>query len=186
MQIKNSSENYGLTTIFLHWLMAILIIAMLCLGLYMTGLISGPQKLKLYGLHKALGVSILMLVTLRLMWRLSNIIPRLPTAMPIWEKKATHITHFFLYLCMFALPMTGWLMSSAAGRPVSFFGLFTLPTLMLPDKQILHLLKNAHEYLAYVLIAIVCLHVLAALKHHFIDKDNILNRMLRSLHTARI
>jgi len=159
--------------------MAVLIVTMLCLGLYMTSLILSPQKLTLYGWHKELGVSVLMLAVLRAAWRLMRVIPAFPSSMPQWEKLAAHASHLALYGFMFMLPITGWLMSSAAGFPISFFGLFTLPTIIHSNKYLQSFFKTTHEYLAYALIALLCLHVLAALKHHFIDKDEILKRILK-------
>lgn len=178
MRILNTENNYGIINILLHWLMALLIIGMLCLGLYMTGLVASPQKFKLYGWHKEVGTLILMLVILRVIWRIANIMPSLPTHLPYWQILAARVSHFALYFFMFALPITGWLMSSAAGFPVSFFGLFVLPDLIAPHEHLKHLLAEAHKWLAYGLITVICIHVLAALKHHFIDKDNILRRML--------
>lgn len=176
MQIKNSATRYGLVAIILHWVMTILIIGMLSLGLYMTDLPIGMQKLKFYGWHKEFGVLVLMLVTLRITWRASNITPMLN--IPTWEKIAARITHWLFYGLMFALPITGWTMSSAAGIPVSFFGWFTLPNLAAPNPALMHLLEDVHSFLAFTLIGAIVLHLCAALKHHFYDKDDILKRML--------
>jgi cytochrome b561 len=177
--MKNVTNSYGLVAILLHWLMAVLIITMLSLGLYMTSLILSPQKLTLYGWHKALGVCVLLLAVLRVIWRLVHVMPVFPSSMPRWEKRAARATHLALYGFMFMLPLTGWLMSSASGFPVSFFGWFTLPTLIHPNKYLQSFFKMTHAYLAYALIALLCLHVMAALKHHFIDKDDILKRILK-------
>lgn len=176
MQIRNNNERYGSIAISLHWLVALLIIGLLSLGLYMTSLPLGPQKLKLYGWHKATGLAVLALVLYRLFWRFINITPEL--LLPWWEKLAAQLMHWGLYGLMIAMPLTGWLMSSAAGFPVSFFGLFTVPSLMPANDEWRHLFASMHEYLAYVLIAAITLHILAALKHHFINKDTILRRIL--------
>ena len=176
MIIRNTKTQYGIPSISLHWLMAILIITQLSLGLYMVGLPVSIQKLKFYAWHKQIGILILMIVIIRLSWRLLNITPTL-SLLPWWEKFAARSVHWALYIFMFFLPITGWLLSSAAGIPPSFFGLFVLPNLIAPNEELRYLLTETHEILAYSLIAILCLHIAAALKHHFIDKDNILRRM---------
>ena len=174
-QLKNTQEAFGYIAILLHWIMAILIIALLILGLYMTSLPVGLQKLKLYGWHKELGVLALALVMLRILWRMSNITPAL--LLPKWEVIAARMTHLTFYFLMISLPLTGWMMSSAAGLPVSFFGLFVLPDLVSPNENLRMILQVSHEWLGYAMIAFICLHVAAALKHHFINKDDILRRM---------
>ncbi|TAK75717.1 MAG: cytochrome b [Gammaproteobacteria bacterium] len=179
MLIKNTTQNYGIVAILFHWIMAILIIGMLALGLYMTGLPKSLEKFQLIGWHKEYGILILMLAVLRVAWRLSNLLPSL-TTLPTWERLAARLTHFLLYVAMFIMPLTGWMMSSAAGYSVSFFGLFTLPDLIGTNKDLAHTISEIHEYTAYALIALIILHVLAALKHYWIDKDNIMQRMLSS------
>lgn len=176
MPIKNSEQAYGTVAKSLHWIIAIIMIGMLCLGLYMTRLPLSLEQVKLIGWHKEIGVIVLALAFIRIAWRLLNVTPLL--SLPWLEKFAARAIHWAFYGFMFALPITGWLMSSAAGFPVSFFGLFTLPDLIAPNETLRHLLAETHKWLAYGLIATICLHVAAALKHHFIDKDDILRRML--------
>jgi cytochrome b561 len=177
MLFKNSQDRYGLPAIIFHWLMALIIIGMLCLGLYMTGLPKGLQKLKFYGWHKEFGILILMLVSLRLGWRMSNVSPSMPSHLAVWQRFAAYAAHYALYFFMFTMPLTGWLLSSSAGVSVSFFGLFVMPDLMAPDKAWHEVFEFAHEWLAYGLIATICVHAAAALQHHFYYKDNILRRM---------
>lgn len=176
MRIKNDHLHYGALTISLHWLIALLIIGMLSLGLYMVDLPIGVQKIKFYGWHKAFGTLVLALGIIRLLWRINNITPELN--IPRWERLAARTMHWALYGFMLIMPITGWLMSSAAGFPVSFFGLFTLPDLIAPNEELRNFFGLAHEYLAYLLIAAIVIHIAAALKHHFIDKDDILRRMI--------
>ncbi|RUR11128.1 cytochrome b [Legionella sp. km772] len=142
----------------------------------MTDLPIGIQKLKLYGLHKAFGILVLILAILRIIWRLSNKTPSLN--IPKLELIAARLAHLALYILMLAMPISGWLMSSAAGLAPSFFGLFTLPNLVAPNDELREWFAFVHEWLAYGLIAIISVHTLAALKHHFIDKDDILRRMI--------
>ncbi|MCA0402295.1 MAG: cytochrome b [Proteobacteria bacterium] len=175
MQIKNSKNHFGLVAIIFHWLMAILLIGLLTLGLYMVGLPISLEKLKFYGWHKEYGILALILVTLRIIWRLANITPQL--SLPLLEKIAARAVHWAFYGFMFAMPITGWLITSAAGIPASFFGLFNLPSLIAARPDSLELFEAIHKWIAYGLIVTIILHTLAALKHHFINKDDILRRM---------
>lgn len=175
MRIKNDKEHFGVISVLLHWIMAIIIISMLAIGLYMVDLPSGNPKFELYGWHKAFGILVLMLATLRLLWRMSNTTPALE--LPWYERLGARFAHFALYLLMICMPLSGWLMSSAGGYPTSFFGLFNLPNLVAPNEELHELFEEIHEWLAYGLISLIVIHTLGALKHHFIDKDNILKRM---------
>lgn len=176
MRLKNSEQRFGWMAMGLHWLMALLIIGMLSLGIYMVDLPISLQKLKLYGWHKEYGFIILALAVFRLYWRLTNINPRL--SLPFLEQIAARLVHFAFYGFLFAMPITGWLLTSATGIPTSFFGLFTIPNLIGPNKELLEWFGWIHQWLAYALIAAIIVHTLAALKHHFYDKDDILRRML--------
>jgi cytochrome b561 len=177
MRIKNTERRYGIVTISLHWLMAILIIGLVAVGLYMTRIPISLEKLKLYGWHKEYGILVLMLAMLRIVWRIGNISPLLPDTLPLWQKFGAHAVHWAFYGFMFALPITGWLLTNAAGLPVSFFGLFVLPDPISADPNLQHLFTEIHKWLAYGLILTFCAHVGAALKHHFINKDDILRRI---------
>ncbi len=176
MQIKNTENHFGLVAILFHWIMAVLIIGMLCVGLYMVSLPPNDEKIQLYTWHKQIGVLILMLVSLRLFWRIINITPRL--SIPWIEKITARIVHWMFYGLMFAMPLTGWLLSSSVNKPPSFFGLFTLPNLIEPNPELTPIFGFLHEWFAYSLIALIILHILASFKHHFIDKDDILKRMI--------
>lgn len=176
MRIRNTKERYGVVAILLHWVLAVLMIGLIILGLYMVELPISLEKLKLYGWHKEYGFLVLALAIIRVIWRLTNITPHL--ALPLWEEIAARSVHWIFYGFMFALPITGWLITSAAGLPASFFGLVTLPNLVSPNEELRLLFQEMHEWLGYALIAVIGLHVAAALKHHFIDKDDILRRMI--------
>jgi len=176
MQIRNSKNHFGIIAISLHWIIAILIIGLLALGLYMVTLPINLQKLKLYGWHKEYGFLVLFLAIFRIVWRLGNQMPDL--ALPLLERIAARSMHWAFYVFMFAMPITGWLITSSAGLPASFFGLFTLPNLVAADEHNRALFEWVHQWLGYALIAAIALHTAAALKHHFINKDDILRRML--------
>jgi cytochrome b561 len=177
MRIKNTESRYGIIALLFHWVMALIIISLLAVGLYMHSLPIGALKLRLYGLHKEFGMLVLMLVMLRIVWRIGNITPLLPAITPPWQKLAAHAVHWAFYGFMFAMPITGLLMTAAAGLPASFFGLFVVPNFIAPNHDLQHLFKEMHEWLAYGLIATLCAHIGAALKHHFINKDDILRRI---------
>lgn len=177
MMIKNTGEYYGIVAQLLHWLMVVLLAAMVAIGFTMDSL-HGPLKIQVIGIHKATGIVILFLAVLRLLWRSINKTPSLPASMAAYEKLGAHLVHWLLYGMMFFLPLTGWMMSSAAGFPVSVYGFFTMPTIITPDKPLRHMFGEWHETGVVVFLVIVSLHVLAALLHHFYHKDNILKRMV--------
>lgn len=173
------NTSYTKTAMLLHWLIALLIVGSFALGVTMTD-IPGitPTKLKYFSWHKWLGVTILGLVCLRLLWRLTHTAPPYPASMAVWQQKGASGLHGLLYLLMFANPISGYLYSLAAGVPVVYLGLIPLPVLIAPDQELKELLKTVHYALNMTLLAAVSLHVLATLKHHFIDRDGIFKRIL--------
>lgn len=173
------TQRYTLTAIFLHWTMAILIVAGFALGVTMVD-IPGitPTKLKYFSWHKWLGVTVLALASLRLLWRLFHPVPPHASTLPAWQKRASEVTHFLLYVLIFAVPVSGYFYSLAAGVPVVYLGLIPLPVLIETNQELKPILKEVHYWLNVALLAAVCLHVAAALKHYFIDRDDVLQRML--------
>lgn len=173
--MKNS--NYTWPAISFHWLIAIGIFICFPIGMYMEDLKLSPLKLQLISYHKWLGVTIFGLLVLRIIWRSFNKPPALPSIMPKWQIGLSHATHLALYLLMIAIPVSGWLMSSAKGYTTVYLGIFPLPDLLEKDKALGHNLAELHEILNYVLLLLVGLHIVAAIKHHIIDRDDILTRM---------
>jgi cytochrome b561 len=173
-----SSQSYTQVAIALHWVIATVILCNLALGLYMHDLPLSPLKLRLYSYHKWIGITILMLVVLRLAWRLSHRVPSLPPAMPPWQRSAATVSHVMLYVLTLMIPISGWLLSSAAGVKVMYLGVLPIPDLIGKDKALADQLKLTHEWLNYLMLLVIALHVAAALKHHFIDRDDVLMRML--------
>ncbi len=171
------SATYTRTAKSLHWLMALLLIGLLALGFYMHDLPLSPEKLQLYAWHKWAGVSAFLLVLLRLSWRLAHTPPPLPASMPRTMQLAAHAGHLLLYVLMLAIPLTGWLMSSAKGFQTVWFGVLPIPDLIGKDKATGELLALVHKSLNLLFVAVIVGHVGAALKHHFIDKDGLLDRM---------
>ena len=171
--------RYTKTAMLLHWLIAILIIGAFTMGLVMTD-IPGftPTKLKYYSWHKWAGVTVLALAALRLLWRRANRPPAHPAGMPAWQIRAADVTHVALYVLMFAVPLSGYFFSLAAGYPVVYFSKFPLPVLIGPDPVLRETLRGLHYWLNMLLAGLVALHVLAALKHLLIDRDGIMQRML--------
>lgn len=170
--------TYTTTAIALHWAVALLIFFAWPLGVYMGDLPLSPQKLQYFSWHKWAGVTVFMLALIRLAWRAGHPPPGLPTAMPEWQRKAAIGLHHLLYLLILVIPITGWLMSSAKGFQTVWFGVLPLPDLLGKDKALGELLEEVHETLNMVLLALVLAHVAAALKHHLVDRDDVLTRML--------
>jgi cytochrome b561 len=179
--LTSTGHRYGFVAITLHWTMAALLIALLMLGLYMVSLPDAGfdvRKINLILIHKQLGILALALAAARMAWRISNPLPALVSTIPDWQKFVARFVHLLFYALMFALPITGWLMSSAAGIPVSFFGLFSLPDYLSYDDYLFKSFIAIHKWLAYGLIFLVLLHAGAALGHHFVLKDETLKKML--------
>jgi cytochrome b561 len=172
-------ERYTSTAIWLHWLIAALIVAAFALGLTMVD-IPGltPTKLKYFSWHKWLGVTVLLLACARLLWRLSHAAPPYPQAMPPWQRWSAASLHKLLYILIFAVPLSGYFYSLAAGVPVVYLGLVPLPVLIGADPELKPVLKALHYWLNVGLLACVSVHVLAALKHALIDRDTVMRRML--------
>jgi cytochrome b561 len=171
-----TNSRYTRTAIALHWLLALALLGSFSVGLYMHELPISPQRLKLYNWHKWAGICILALSALRLLWRLTHR-PPADLPMPAWQRRASHAAHGLLYVLFFAVPLAGWAYSSAAGFPIVVFGVLPLPDFVSPDKALAEAIKPLHATLAFVLAGVVVLHVAAALKHHFIDRDGLLDRM---------
>lgn len=179
--IENTEDGYGIVAIALHWSMALLMIGLAALGLYMVTLPDAgfdTKKITLILYHKEFGMLALVLFALRLGWRFTQVLPKLAPHLPDWQMLAARFVHLCFYALMFALPITGWLMSSAAGIPVSFFGLFTLPDFIHRNDHLFARFIDIHKWLGYALIVLIAVHVGAALRHHFILKDDTLRRML--------
>ena len=171
-------ERYNSFAKLLHWTVGVTIIALLALGLYMVGMDHSDTRMQLYGLHKAVGVLVLGVMIIRVFWRIASQYPKSLATHKKWEKVLSKIVHGVLYVMAFSMPLSGWAMSSSYGYPVSMFGLFELPLLIEKDVLLGEDLALIHEIGGYALIAIIVLHVLGALKHHIIDKDNTIKRML--------
>ncbi|MGE4072602.1 MAG: cytochrome b [Lysobacterales bacterium] len=173
------NQSYGTVARALHWLMALLLILQWLVG----------EKPKLFGgmsLHFSLGLSLLLLVMIRLAWRVTHPAPPPPEAAPRWERFIARVMHYAWYLLMIALPVSGILNRQLGGKTTSWFGLIDFPAWLSPDKYWAHQLEELHETLATVFLVLLALHVAAALKHHFIDRDGVLRGMLAGTGGARL
>jgi cytochrome b561 len=173
----SAAMRYSTPAVVLHWLMALLIFVGFPLGLTMVDLPLSPDKLKLYSYHKWIGVTVFLLVAVRLGWRLAHTPPPLPERIAAWQRRAGAVVHGLLYLLMIAIPLSGWLMSSAKGFQTVWFGVLPLPDLIGKDKALGELLAEGHKFLNFTLLGLVVLHVGAALQHHFIEGLPFLQRM---------
>ncbi len=170
--------RYTVTAIGLHWLMAFLLIGLFVVGIYMSELSLSPWKLRIYSWHKWAGVTAFLLVLVRIVWRLTHRPPSLYADIPAPMQMAAQAGHRLLYLLMIAIPLSGWLMSSAKGFQTVYFGVLPIPNLLGKNKELGDLLQSMHQTLNFLLVAVVIGHVGVALKHHLIDKDDVMVRML--------
>jgi cytochrome b561 len=177
MTAVDTANRYSTTSIVLHWLTAMLIVCGFTLGLSMVGLPISRQKLQWYAWHKWFGITVFLLTCARLAWRQWHPAPALPS-MPAWQLRAAFVSHSALYVLLLAIPLSGWAFSSASGVQVVYLGLVPLPDLLPKDRRTAAILLLVHQTLNFTLLTLVCLHVAAALKHHFVDRDTVLTRML--------
>ena len=175
--MKTPPLRYGFTAIWLHWVMALLLIALFIIGNTMDDF-PAPIKFQLINLHKSFGIIALGLVFIRLVWRLFNPVPAPPASSTALEVVFAKVVSTLLYVLMFLIPLSGWLMSSAKGYSVRLFNQISLPDLIGESEKMAERFESMHELLAHILLILVVIHVLAALKHHFILKDGTLRRML--------
>jgi cytochrome b561 len=176
--LHNDADSWGAPAKLFHWVMAALILAQITLGLMAANWRMSPTKLNLFVWHKSTGMLILALLALRLAWRLANRAPELPAGMAPWERAGAHLSHFLLYALMIALPVTGWIVSSASNVPFRIFWLIPLPAIVAPDKATADLAALVHGGLFVLLALVLVAHIGAALRHHYVKRDTVLSRML--------
>lgn len=169
-----NSDRYTAVSKTLHWLIALLAFTLLAMGKFWE--VEPGEPGSLYARHTSLGLLVLALMVVRLAWRLTHAVPALPATTPGWQRAVARGMHHAFYILLIALPLSGWLMTSAEGEAVNFFG---IPVPQLPVAEASEdALEESHELLGNVLLVLAGIHVLAGLKHHFVDRDNVLRRML--------
>jgi cytochrome b561 len=177
MQWRNTFSNYGFVTKVLHWLLFVLITLLIVGGLSTDDMPKSAEKAQYIAIHRSLGITVLVLVCFRLFWRWSNPVPPQPLGTARWQIAMVHFNHYGLYLLMLAQPVSGLLMSQAEGHAVEYFGLFTWPTLIAPDKVMGEIYEQAHGIIWAILSIFAGWHVIAALYHHWVRKDDVLRRI---------
>jgi cytochrome b561 len=176
--LANTAQSWGTPAKFFHWTVALLILVQIALGVSAVAWRVSPLKLELFVWHKSIGMLILALMLARLAWRLASPAPALPPDTPVWERYAAHASHGLLYALPIALPLSGWVINSAAAVPFSVFWLVPLPAIVAPDEHLEDLAKLAHFSLLVALCLVLAVHIGAALRHHLIKRNDVLLRML--------
>jgi cytochrome b561 len=175
---RNTDVSWGAPAKVLHWLVAALVFAQIALGWSAVTWRLSPTKLDLFVWHKSIGMLILTLMVIRVAWRLANPPPVLPAEMPTFERRAARASHFLLYLLLLVMPMTGWITNSAANIPFRMFWLIPVPAIVQPDKVTADVAALVHFTLFVVLSVLLAIHIGAALRHHFVKRNDVLRRML--------
>jgi cytochrome b561 len=176
--LRNTDQSWGTPAKLLHWVVAVLVLAQICLGWAAVSWRLSPTKLDLFVWHKSIGMLILLLMLMRLVWRSVNVAPLLPAGMAPVERLAAHLSHLLLYMLLFLMPLTGWIISSAANISFRIFWLVPLPAIVQPDKVLADEVGRVHLALFIVLSLLLVVHIGAALRHHFVKRNDVLTRML--------
>ena len=178
MAWKNTGHSYGSLAKWLHWSVAICVIGMIIVG-FLLHVIPRPERFTVIQLHKSIGFTLLIIMALRLLWRFLSPPPPLPTHISRWQAFVAKTTHVMLYISTFTMTISGWMMSSFYGYAINWFFLIKIPMPVSEKNRVFaRIFSNIHEIAAWVFVALICVHTLAALKHHFIDRDSVLTRML--------
>jgi cytochrome b561 len=176
--LRNTAQSWGAPAKLLHWVVAVLVLAQICLGWAAVSWRLSPTKLDLFVWHKSIGMLILLLMLMRLVWRSVNVAPLLPAGMAPLERLAAHLNHLLLYLLLFLMPLTGWIINSAANIPFRIFWLVPSPAIVQPDKVLADEVARLHLALFIVLSLLLVVHIGAALRHHFVKRNDVLKGML--------
>jgi cytochrome b561 len=178
MSLRNTRDSWGSIAKTFHWVIAVLVLFMIALGWTANLMPRSPLRIELFAFHKSTGLVILTLMSARLLWRLVNPVPILPPTLKGWEKAVATATHWLMYAVVFVMPISGYIITTAANVPFKFYKTFSVPMLVAPDRALAHQAADIHEWGFWVLATLLALHISAALRHHFILRDNTLVRML--------
>ncbi len=176
--LKNTRDDWGSISKSLHWLVVVLVLVMAWLGLTMGDLPNGPDKIATYALHKSIGLTILGLVVVRVLWRLYAGYPSPVAGTPAWQARFASLSHLALYVLLLAMPLGGWVLNSASGYPLQWFGLVNLPAITGKDHDLHELAEDLHEWMFWAMVTLVVLHAAVAFYHHLFVRDATLARML--------
>lgn len=176
--LRNTTTSWGRVARYLHWIMAALLMGQVLLGRYAHALERSPEKLNLMMWHKSIGISLLLLMSARLAWAWINPAPNPPPGTAAWVRSASRLSHAGLYVLVIAIPVSGWLMNSAKNIPFRLFRVVPWPNLLRPDAGLGRFFEFWHNQLVTLLLVLLCIHVAAALWHHFYRRDTTLKRML--------
>lgn len=171
-----AGSRYTKVAIWLHWLIGLAVLTNIVLAMLTEGLPRETRRAAM-DVHKALGIAVLVLTVIRILWRVGHKPPPLPAAIPTWQQWLGKITHVLFYVLLILLPLSGWVWMSAADRPIDFFGLFTIPTIVAPNEGLADVMHDRHEVLGLTMLALAAVHILAALKHQFVDRTGLIGRM---------
>ena len=175
-QKENEHWHYGVISRSLHWTLAILIISMISIGWYMMSIAEQPDSRVFFNLHKSFGIITGVLVVLSVLWRINHKPAPLPVSVALWQVRVAHLVKMLLYVCMIAMPLTGFLGASFGQHGIAFFG-WPIPTWVTQNAQLSEQLFEIHGVVVWVLVGLIAVHVLAALKHLLIDRDGVFQRM---------
>lgn len=178
MSLSNTKSSYGIITKTLHWITALLVLALIAVGYMMESMPPSEQKWDLYAKHKATGVVLLSIILIRIIWRVINVRVQLPQDVPKWQKLAAHANHYILYFLLLLMPSSGILMSLLGGHDINMYGLFTIKSFEV-NKELATIFHSTHVFTAIIISSFIALHFLAAMYHHFIRKDGVLMRMIK-------
>jgi cytochrome b561 len=176
--LRNTEQGWGVPAKLLHWAVAALVLVQICLGWVAVSWRLSPTKLDLFVWHKSIGLLILLLMLVRMAWRSVNVTPSLPAGRALLERRAARASHLLLYLVLLVMPLTGWIINSAANIPFRIFWLIPLPAIVQPDKVLADATARVHLALFIVLALLLVVHIGAALRHHFVKHNDVLTRML--------
>lgn len=171
-----AGSRYTRVAIWLHWLIGLAVIANIGLAMLTEDMPRETHRAAM-DVHKALGIAVLGLTILRILWRLGHKPPPLPTTTPAWQRLFAGVVHFLFYALLILLPLSGWVWMSAAGRPIDFFGVATIPTIVAANEGLADVMHDRHEVLGLAMLGLAAVHILAALKHQFVDRNGLMGRM---------
>jgi cytochrome b561 len=177
MALRNSSSEFGSLAKWLHWLVALGICVLIYVGLEQAGMERGPEKMEVRALHSSIGLVVLLLMTVRFIWRWMNEVPAHPEGMAAWQKSSSTLIHWGLYIAVFVQLLSGPMTTATGGGAIPFFGLFSIPLPVAENEDMHHLYEEIHEFTWKIVAALLIAHILGALYNHFILKNDVLRRV---------